>query len=125
MAYSNFLKLLVIMVIFLSISFQQSFSLTESVDLFGSTNSVDLILNDIWIEPENPMKGEAVSIHGSVYNAGIVSTGQVTDVVTVGYFVNGDLVEITLLDDISTPFSNPGIMSSSNVIWWKLHYLMT
>ena len=37
--------------------FNPSFGLTESVDLFGQTNSADLILNDIWITPEEPKEG--------------------------------------------------------------------
>ena len=93
-----------------------AYGLTESIDLFGQSNSADIILNDLWIEPKNPYNGETISIHGSVYNAGIVSTGQITDVVTIGYFVNGDLVEITLLDNIKPGLEN-GIEISSGPVF--------
>jgi len=89
-----------------------SFGLTESVSLFGEINSVDLILNDIWIEPENPKDGESVSIHGSVYNAGIIPTGDVSDAVTVAYIVNGEIVKIELLEHILPGIEN-GIHISS------------
>jgi len=34
-----------------------SFSLTESIDLFGEVNSADLILNDIWIDNSRLING--------------------------------------------------------------------
>ena len=45
------------------LSYGVAFGLTESVDLFGQSNSADIILNDIWIEPQNPENGQGVSIH--------------------------------------------------------------
>ena len=92
-----------------------AFALTESVGLFGEINSVDLILNDIWMEPENPKEGEAVYIHGTVYNAGVIPSGEVSDAVTAGFFVNGDLAEISLLDNILPGIEN-GIEISSGPI---------
>lgn len=92
-----------------------SFSLTESVDLFGEINSADLILNDIWIEPENPRSGEVVTIHGSVYNAGIIPIEEVSDAVTVAYIVNGEIVEINLLENILPGLENGRVISSGAV----------
>jgi hypothetical protein len=54
MPYNNVLRLFLVLVGVLSLRIPDSFSLTKSVDLFGEINSVDLVLNDIWIEPENP-----------------------------------------------------------------------
>ena len=98
------------------VNYGAAYGLTESVDVFGQSNSADIILNDIWIEPKNPEKGQPVSIHGSVYNTGIVSTGQITDIVTIGYFVNGELVEITLLEDIQPGLEN-GVEISSGPLF--------
>jgi len=89
--------------------------LTESVKLFGEINSVDLILNDIWMEPKNPKEGEAVSIHGSIYNAGVIPSGETSDAVTVGFIVNGELAKITLLESILPGLEN-GIEISSGPI---------
>ncbi|MDH3764246.1 MAG: hypothetical protein OER82_00350 [Nitrosopumilus sp.] len=100
----------------MSFSFTPSHSLTESVDLFGQINSADIVLNDIWIEPENPKYGEAVSIHGSVYNAGIIPTEKVSNVITIGYIVNDELVEIALLENVSPGVENGTIISSGPVL---------
>ena len=93
-----------------------SFGLTESVELFGEINSVDLTLIDIWMEPENPKENEPVSIHSSVYNAGVVPSANVSDAVTIGYFVNGDLVEIDLLKNVLPGIEN-GVEISSGPIF--------
>jgi len=116
MSFNNILRLFLIVVLFLSFSVTSSYSLTESIDLFGKTSSADLVLNDIWIEPENPKKGESVTVKGSVYNAGIISTEQVSNVVTVGYIVNDELVEISLLENILPGVEN-GIEISSGPIF--------
>ena len=115
MTYNKILKLFLIIVICASFSFTPSHSLTESVDLFGQINSVDIVLNDIWIEPENPKKGETVTIHGSVYNAGVISTDEISNVVTVGYMVNGELVEIDILENVLPGVENGTEISSGPV----------
>lgn len=116
MPYNSILKLFLIVSICSSFSITSSFSLTEAVDLFGQNNSVDLVLNDIWIEPENPKNGEPITVWSSVYNAGIISTEQVSDAVTIGYFVNDELVEISLLENILPGVEN-GIAISSGPIF--------
>ena len=92
-----------------------SFGLTESVQLFGEVNSIDLILNDIWMEPENPKDGEPISIHGSVYNAGVISSGDFSDAVTVAYFVNGELVKIDVLKNVLPGLENGLVVSSGPI----------
>jgi hypothetical protein len=83
--------------------------------LFGEINSADIVLNDIWIEPENPKNGDAVTIYGSVYNAGIIPTADVTDAVTIAYIVNGEIVEISLLENILPGLENGTVVSSGPV----------
>jgi len=99
----------------MSLIYNPAFALTESIDLFGQSSSADLVLNDIWMEPKNPRDGEAVSIHGSLYNAGVIPSGKVSDVVTVGYIVNGELVEISMLENILPGVEN-GIEIASGPI---------
>ncbi|MDH3192625.1 MAG: hypothetical protein OEM18_08070 [Nitrosopumilus sp.] len=111
MQYKDMLNSFLIAVIFFSFIFTPSYGLTESIDLFGQINSADLILNDIWIEPENPKNGEPISVHGSVYNAGIIATERVSNVVTVGYLINGELVEIDILENIT-----PGIENGIEIV---------
>ena len=101
---------------FLSLGFSPSFGLTESVELFGEVNSIDLILNDIWMDPKDPNKGQPISVHASVYNAGVIPSGDFTDFVSVGYFVNGELVEINILKSILPGIEN-GVAVSSGPIF--------
>ena len=108
------------------VSIPSGFALTESVDVFGTINSADIILNDIWIEPENAKNGEPITIHGSVYNAGIISTEKVSNAVTIGYVVNGELVEISLLENILPGIEN-GVEISSGPVFDAVHgtYVIT
>ena len=112
MPYNKILKLFLIFVVCVSFSFTSSHSLTESMDLFGQINSVDIVLNDVWIEPENPKDNEVISIHGSVYNAGIIPTEKVSNAITIGYIVNDELVEIALLENVLPGVENGVIISS-------------
>ena len=116
MYYNRVARLIAISIIAISLGGQSSFALTESVDLFGTVNSADLVLNDIWIEPENPKNREAVTVHGTVYNAGIIPTETVSNAVTVGYIVNGELVEISLLENVLPGIEN-GVQISSGPIF--------
>ncbi|WP_420545684.1 hypothetical protein [Nitrosopumilus sp.] len=116
MYYNHVIRLVAISIITISLGIQSSFALTESVDLFGTINSADLVLNDIWIEPENPKNREAVTVHGTVYNAGIIPTEAVSNVVTIGYIVNGELVEISLLENVLPGIEN-GVKISSGPIF--------
>ncbi len=116
MLYYNILKFFLIVIFILAFNFTSSYGLIESVDLFGQINSVDLILNDIWIEPENSRTEQEITIHGSVYNAGIIASGKVSDAVTVAYFINGELVEINLLPNILPGLEN-GIEISSGPVF--------
>jgi len=76
----------------------------------------DPLLNNIWLEPENPKPGDTISIHSSIYNQGTQSTKEVTDVVTIGYFINGDLVKLSTLTDVRPGVEN-GIEISTGPIW--------
>ena len=126
MVHKNMLRIILIFCVFGIFSFQYSFGLTESVDIFGQVNSVDLILNDIWIEPANARNGEPITVHGSLYNAGIVESGKVSDAVTVGYIVNDELLEINLIENISPGIEN-GVEISSGPLFGAIagNYIVT
>jgi len=116
LSYDNTLKIFAIGFFAFSLVYNTSFGLTESVGLFGQTNSVDLVLNDIWMEPKNPKEGEAVSIHGSIYNAGVIPSGDASDAVTVGFIVNGELAKIVLLENILPGLENGVEISSGPIL---------
>ena len=98
-----------------------------SLTLFASFSSLpssyaqrignaEVLLSEIYIEPADPKPGDQVSIQSIVYNAGLESTKSVTDVVTVGYFVNGDLLRIAELPNIEPGVKN-GVLISSGPIF--------
>ncbi len=126
MAHNSMLRLILICCLVGSFTFQHSFSLTESVDIFGQINSVDLVLNDIWIEPANAKNGEPVTVHGSLYNAGIIPSGKVSDAITVGYIVNDELSEINLVENILPGLEN-GVEISSGPLFGAMsgNYVIT
>jgi len=99
-------------VLFLTL-FLSSFTIPASAQEIGST---DVLLTDIYIEPADPKPGDLVSIQSIVYNAGLESTKSVTDVVTVGYFVDGNLVKIAELPNIE-PGTENGVLISSGPVW--------
>lgn len=109
------LRLFLIFTVCISFSFAPSYGLTETVDLFGEINSTELILNDIWIEQENLKNGEAITVKGSIYNAGIIPTDEVSNAITIGYIVNGELVEIALLENLLPGIENGAIISSGPI----------
>lgn len=76
----------------------------------------DPFLNNIWLEPREPMPGDMVSINSSIYNQGTQSTNSVTDVVTVGYFLDGDLIKIDMLPDV-VPGEDNGVKITTGPIW--------
>ena len=76
----------------------------------------DPFLNNIWIDPKDSNPGDVISINSSIYNLGTQSTGSVTDVVTVGYFLNGDLIKIDKLPDI-VPGEDNGVKITTGPIW--------
>ena len=93
--------------------------LLSSFTSLGSAQTIgnaDIFLTDIYLEPAYPQPGDSVSIQSIVYNAGWDSTKSITDAVTVGYFVNGDLVKIAELPDILPGVEN-GVLISSGPIW--------
>jgi len=103
----------IVFVISLLVLVLSSFASYSSAQIFGHA---DVLLSEIYMEPADPQPGDSVSIQSLVYNAGLDSTKSVTDVVTVGYFVNGDLVKIAELPNVEPGVEN-GILISSGPIW--------
>ncbi len=84
----------------------------------------DPFLNNIWLEPRYLVPGDIVSINSSIYNLGTQSTNSVTDVVTIGYFLDGDLIKIDILPDI-VPGENNGVKITTGPIWTAIDGIHT
>ena len=93
-----------------------SFSVFDTNSSAQRIGNADVLLSEIYLDPADPQPGDSVSINSVIYNAGTESTKSVSDVVTVGYFVNGDLVKIAELPDIHPGVQN-GILLSSGPIF--------
>jgi len=93
------------------------FSLSASQSAFGyRVGDADPFLNNIWIEPKDPKSGDMISIYSSVYNIGTQSTKSVSDIITIGYFIDGNLVKIAQLSDVLPGMEN-GIQFSTGPLW--------
>jgi len=109
------LKLLIPIVTFLAIIFVMS--------AYGYGGTVELVLTDIWIEPEHPQAGDKVTIFGNVYNAGTDPTENVASVVTAGFIIDGEVRKIVEIGNVK-PGAGNEVKISSGPIWnaeWGKH----
>ncbi len=83
---------------------------------YAAPREADLVLENIQIEPSYPKKGELVTITGEVYNAGLKNTDSFASIITVAYFVDGELLHINAIDNVEPGLSNK-IKISSPPIW--------
>ena len=112
--YCN-LKLLIPIVTFLAI-----ISVTSA---YGYGGTVELVLSDIWIEPEHPQAGDKVTIFGKVYNAGTDPTENIASVVTAGFIIDGEVRKIVEIGNVK-PGAGNEVTISSGPIWsaeWGKH----
>ncbi|WP_316506665.1 hypothetical protein [Nitrosopumilus sp.] len=96
---------------------------TEDISAF-MLGDADPFLNNIWLEPRDPIPGDIVSINSSIYNQGTQSTNSVTDVVTVGYFLDGNLIKIDTLPDV-VPGEDNGVKIATGPIWTAIDGIHT
>ena len=75
----------------------------------------ELVLDEIGISPSYPKHGELVALTASVYNNGIKNTGTFASIVTVGYYVDGNLLFVDTLPDLKPGLSNKLEISSDHV----------
>ncbi len=66
----------------------------------------ELILDDVGIVPIHPKNGELVSITADVYNAGLKNTNFFASMITVAYFVDGELLHVDEIGDVEPGISN-------------------
>lgn len=83
---------------------------------YASSGDAELVLEDITIDPIYPNKGELVTITANVYNAGLKNTDFFTSIITIGYFVDEQLLYVNNINNIEPGISNK-IEISSPPIW--------
>ena len=85
------------------------------VNAYGAGDA-DLVLENVSIDPLFPKDGQLVAITAEVHNAGIKSTNFFSSIITVGYFVDGNLIHVGTLDNVLPGIQNT-IKISSPPIW--------
>jgi hypothetical protein len=87
------------------------------------TGTSEIVITDIWLEPEHPKAGDKVAIVGNVYNGGTYRTDYYAKVVTVGVTIDGELRKIMELGNVIPGQSN-SIKISTGPLWeaeWGKH----
>jgi hypothetical protein len=92
------------------------FLLIPIVSIHAFTGDVELVLEDVGIVPTHPKNGDLVSITADIYNAGSKNTDSLTSLITVAYFVDGNLLHIDEIGNIEPGISNK-IKITSPQIW--------
>ena len=104
----NDLKFIILLSVFL---------LTPLMSVQGiETGQAEIVITDIWLEPEHPQAGDKVTIYGNVYNGGTYRTEYYAQVVTVGFLIDGELRKISELGNVNPGASN-NVKISSGPIW--------
>ena len=99
--------------IILYLSFILLFPFMQANALPGNA---ELVIENIQIEPAHPKIGQPITITGDVYNAGIVDTASLASIISVAYFVDGNLVHIDEIGNVQPGLRNK-IKISSDPIW--------
>ena len=87
------------------------------------TGQAEIVITDIWLEPEHPQAGDKVIIFGNVYSGGTYRTEYYAKVVTVGFIIDGELRKITELGNVN-PGSTNNVKISTGPLWdaeWGKH----
>ena len=81
-----------------------------------AAGDVDLVLENVSLDPLFPKDGQLVAITAEVYNAGIKSTDSFSSIITVGYFVDDSLIHVGTLENILPGIQNT-VKISSPPLW--------
>ena len=87
------------------------------------TGQAEIVITDIWLDPEHPQAGDKVTIFGNVYNGGTFRTEYYAKVVTVGFLIDGELRKIAELGNVN-PGSTNNVKVSTGSLWeaeWGKH----
>ena len=85
------------------------------VDAYAAGDA-DLVLENVSLNPLFPKDGQLVAITAEVHNAGITSTHSLNSIITVGYFVDDELIHIGTLDNVLPGIQNK-LQISSPPLW--------
>lgn len=81
------------------------------VDTYAAGDA-DLILENVSLNPLFPKDGQLVAITAEVHNSGIKSTDSFNSIITVGYFIDDELIHIGTLENVLPGIQNKFQISS-------------
>ena len=81
-----------------------------------AAGDADLVLENVSLDPLFPKDGQLVAITAEVHNAGIKSTDSFSSIITVGYFVDGNLIHVGTLENVLPGIQNT-IKIASPPLW--------
>ena len=90
--------------------------LVPIMNIYAITGDAELVLEDVGIVPVHPKNGDAVSITADVYNVGLKNTNSLTSMITVAYFMDGNLLHVDEIGNVKPGVSNK-IKITSPPIW--------
>ena len=99
----------------LLVLFSLFFLLIPFVSAHAVSGDSDIVVDKVGIFPLFPEEGDLVSITADVYNSGIKDTNSYSSIITVAYFVDGELLEIGYLNNLEPGFSKKTQISSSPI----------
>ena len=92
------------------------FLLIPVVNIDAIPGKTELALQNIQVSPPYPELGEYTTITADVYNSGIFETKSFASIITVGYFIDGKLLDIGYITNVM-PGIEKKIQISSKPIW--------
>ena len=85
------------------------------VHAYASPRDAELVLENMRIEPFYPKKGDLVTINADVYNAGLKNTNLFTSIITVAYFIDGKLIHVDDIGNVTPGIQNKIKITSSPI----------
>ena len=76
----------------------------------------ELVINNLDMFPRYPQEGEPVRFTAEVHNAGMTSTNSIANIITAGYFVDDELLQVKEIGNVEPGLKNK-IIISSDFIW--------
>ena len=85
------------------------------VSVYGAGDA-DLVLENVSLNPLFPKDGQLVAITAEVHNSGIKSTHSLNSIITVGYFIDDELIHVGTLENVLPGIHNK-LQITSPPLW--------
>ena len=94
------------------------FILVPIVNVYALPGDAELVLDDVYLNPTYPEKGDLVTINADIHNLGLYDTDTFVSIVTAAFFVDDKLFDIVEIGNVEPGIDNEIQVSSS--VWQPL-----